>query len=61
MNQSSVSAAPGLAAGDTRPARPAGFRVPVLATQLLILAVLFGAWEAGVRAGAVSGLPLIHI
>ncbi|EHK66796.1 ABC transporter permease [Achromobacter arsenitoxydans] len=37
------------------PARPSGFRVPVLATQLLILAALFGAWEAGVRAGAVSG------
>lgn len=55
MNSPSVSVARGLAAGDTRPARPAGFRIPVLATQLLILAVLFGAWEAGVRSGAVSG------
>ncbi|MEN4918335.1 ABC transporter permease [Achromobacter spanius] len=36
-------------------ARKPGFRIPVLATQLLILAVLFGAWEAGVRSGAVSG------
>ena len=37
------------------PARQPGIRIPVLATQLLILAALFGAWEAGVRTGAVSG------
>ncbi|QVQ28377.1 ABC transporter permease [Achromobacter deleyi] len=54
MSQTTVSIAPG-AAPPAPAARRAGFRLPVLATQLLILAVLFGAWEAGVRSGAVSG------
>ena len=54
MTQTSASLAQGVAA--PAPARPRpGFRVPVLATQLIILAVLFGAWEAAVRTGAVSG------
>jgi len=67
MSQTTVTPAASAALGDsrqhplapsgraTRAPRPAGFRLPVLATQLLILAVLFGAWEAGVRSGAVSG------
>ncbi|MNL10065.1 putative aliphatic sulfonates transport permease protein SsuC [compost metagenome] len=54
MSQTTVSIAQG-AAPPAPAARRAGFRLPVLATQLLILAVLFGAWEAGVRSGAVSG------
>jgi NitT/TauT family transport system permease protein len=54
MSQTTVSIAQG-AAPPAPTARRAGFRLPVLATQLLILAVLFGAWEAGVRSGAVSG------
>ena len=54
MSQTSVSIAQGVSS--TAPARTRrGFRIPVLATQLLILAVLFGAWEAAVRSGAVSG------
>lgn len=54
MSQTTISIAQG-AAPPAPAARRAGFRLPVLATQLLILAVLFGAWEAGVRSGAVSG------
>lgn len=54
MTQSTASLAPGVAT--SAPARRRnGFLVPVLATQLVILAVLFGAWEAAVRTGAVSG------
>ncbi|VGO10960.1 Hydroxymethylpyrimidine ABC transporter, transmembrane component [plant metagenome] len=34
--------------------RAASTRLPVLATQLMILAVLLGAWEFGVRSGTVS-------
>lgn len=54
MNQTTASIAQ-RAPAPAPAARAAGFRLPVLATQLLILAVLFGAWEAGVRSGAVSG------
>ncbi|MCD0503207.1 ABC transporter permease [Bordetella petrii] len=34
---------------------PRSLRPPVLAAQLLILVLIFGAWEIGVRAGAING------
>ncbi len=56
MSQTTATIAQGAPAStQARPRARGRFRLPVLATQLLILAVLFGAWEAAVRTGAVSG------
>ncbi|WP_313620485.1 ABC transporter permease [Achromobacter sp.] len=56
MSQTTATIAQGApASAQARPRTRGKFRLPVLATQLLILAVLFGAWEAAVRTGAVSG------
>jgi NitT/TauT family transport system permease protein len=47
---------PSTPSAQARPASaPRSWRLPVTVMQLLIVLVLFGAWEYGVRAGAISG------